>query len=150
MLEEEGIIVDLVDGRAVVKAHRSGMCNSCSASRSCHSEDEKDMIIEVRNPVNAKVGQRVKIALSSGSVMYASIIIYLVPLISLFIGAITGKWVAIGVNNTINQELSEVAFAIVFLIISFFIIRACNKRVEENPDFRPIITEILDGNVQSH
>ncbi len=150
MLEEEGIIVDLVDGKAVVKAHRSGMCNSCTASRSCHSEGEKDMIIEVRNPVNAKLGQRVKIALSSGSVIYASIIIYLVPLISLFIGAITGKWVVIGLNYSINQELSEAAFAIVFLIASFLIIRACNKRAEGNPDFIPVITEILDGNVQSH
>lgn len=150
MLEEEGIIVDLVDGKAVVKAHRSGMCGSCSSSKSCHSEGEKVMIIEARNPVNAKVGQRVKIALTSGSVMYASIIIYLVPLISLFIGAITGKWVAIAVNYTINQELSEAAFAIVFLIASFLIIGACNKRIAGNPDFIPVITEILNGNLQSH
>jgi sigma-E factor negative regulatory protein RseC len=150
MLEEEGIIVDLVNGKAVVKAHRSDMCGSCSSSKSCHSEGEKVMIIEARNPVNAKVGQRVKIALTSGSVMYASIIIYVVPLISLFIGAITGKWVAIAVNYPINQELSEAVFAIVFLIASFLIIWACNKRIEGNPDFIPVITEILNGNLQIH
>lgn len=147
MVEEEGIIVNVIDGRAIVKAQRSGMCGSCSASKSCHMEGEKDMMIEARNPVEAKVGQRVKIALASRSILYASIVIYLIPLMSLFIGALAGRWVAIGLNYAINQEISEATVGIIFLVASFLILRMYFKKIEGNPDFIPIITEILDGSL---
>lgn len=147
MVEEEGIIVNLVNGKAVVKAQRSGMCGGCSASKSCYMEGENIMMIEARNPVEAKVGQRVKIALASRSIMYASITIYLVPLVSLFVGALAGRWVALGLNYAVNQEIFEAAIGIIFLAVSFLILKAYNKNIEGNPDFIPVITEILDGSL---
>lgn len=148
MVEEEGIIVNLIDGKAIVKAQRTGMCGDCSASKSCYTEDKNDMMIEAKNPINAKVGQRVKMVLASGSIMRASIIVYLVPLISLFIGALTGKWVAIRLNYSIDQEIFEAALGIIFLVASFLALKAYNTKIGGNPDFIPVITEILDGNLQ--
>lgn len=147
MVEEEGIIVNVIDGMALVKAQRSGMCGDCSASKSCHMEGETNMTIEARNSVDAKVGQRVKIALASKSVMYASFIMYLVPLISLFVGALAGRWVAIRLNYAINQEIFEAVMGIIFLAASFLILKVYNKKIEGNSNFIPVITEILDGNL---
>lgn len=147
MVEEEGIIVDVIDGKAVVKTQRSGMCSECSAVKSCHMEGEKDMMVEARNPVGAKIGQRVKISLASRSIIYASIIIYLVPLIFLFMGALAGRWIALYLNYSAREEFFEVTIGTMSLVASFLILKVYNKKIEESSNFRPTITEILDGNI---
>ena len=148
MVEEEGTIVNLHDGKAIVRAQRTGMCGDCSASKSCHMGEGVSMMIEARNPVDAKIGQRVRISLASRSIMYASIMVYLVPLIFLFIGALAGKLISINLNYPEHQEIFEAAFGIIFIAASFIILRLYNNKIEGSPDFIPVITEILDGNLK--
>jgi len=93
-------------------------------------------MLEAENPIGAKVGQEVNVSVQTESELKASFIIYVIPTISLFIGAILGYYL----DLLKNRELSSCIFSIFFVILAFFGIRQYSKKCS----FRPVITEILN------
>ena len=69
MIEEEGIVLELKDGIAIVKAQRTTSCDKCATKSVCHGVSETDMVVEALNPINAKVGDRVHISIGAGTVI---------------------------------------------------------------------------------
>ena len=56
MAKEEGIIEKINKQKATVRVKRSTACNHCSSRKSCSSTDNQNMIIELRNDLQANPG----------------------------------------------------------------------------------------------
>ena len=67
----------------------SGDCHKCSGCGAV----QQAMLLSVQNPLGAKPGQMVTISASSGPVLAAAAILYLVPLVLFFVGYLAGEMI---------------------------------------------------------
>jgi len=143
MIEEEGIVLALLNQqRAVVLVQKSGACAHCSAAAACGgAEDGQSRQVEVRNPLGARVGDRVRVAVSTRAFLGASFWLYVMPLLALVAGGLLGQLTA-GHFGLDAERLSAI-MGTLGLIGSFLLLRLVGRRLAGN-DHIPCIIAVLD------
>ncbi|AMM41413.1 Positive regulator of sigma(E), RseC/MucC [Candidatus Desulfofervidus auxilii] len=134
--KERGTVISVSDERAKIKLVRSMACEGCPGSGLCGILSKRYRMLEAENPVGATPGQEVIVSLQAENELKASFIIYVIPTISLFIGAILGYYLKLWGSS----DSSAAFLSIVFLILAFLGIRQYSKKFT----FRPVITEVLN------
>ena len=99
--ESEGIVIETSESIAKVRASRHEDCKSCGA---CAGDNA--IVVDAKNPVGAKPGQHVVFEIKDAHMLRAAFIVYILPLIAIFVGALLGTWV----GNYVGH--SEIAFQI--------------------------------------
>lgn len=99
MLETRAIVVQLEGAEAVVEAVQGGGCGLCASSKGCGSDKMSQMLcvrprqFRVRNDINARIGDEVQVAVADGLLLRSALILYGLPLLLLFGGALLGsRW----------------------------------------------------------
>jgi sigma-E factor negative regulatory protein RseC len=95
MLKENAIVVSTSHGLAKVAIVRSEACGSCPAKSMCSAAKGNLNILEVRNPVEAKPGEKVVIELQPAMLVKATAMLYLLPAVAMVAGATAG-WLRSG------------------------------------------------------
>lgn len=99
MLETRAIVVQVEGGQAFVQANQGGGCGQCSG-KGCGSEKLSRLFcseprrFRVDNPVNARVGDEVIVSVAEGALLRSIGLVYLLPLLLLFTGALLGALLA--------------------------------------------------------
>ena len=130
------------DGWAMVVTEKGDACNNCESAQFCHSlADCSRMETRVLNRANARVGDRVTISLSSSSVFKSAMILYILPTLSLILGAIIGS----GLHNYlgIGETGAAILFGFAGLILGFTIAGLISKRQTAGSKLTPVITRII-------
>ena len=142
MIEEEGIVVEVIGNNARVSIMTKSACDSCAASGVCHPGEQEFM--EASNPLGAKKGQKVKVALAPQVFLKASLILYGIPM-AVFIGAaILGKNIGLKYGTEASSDLWAFVAGMACMVVSFLGIRMYNKKVEKTQQYKPVIIEILE------
>ncbi|MEJ2638123.1 MAG: SoxR reducing system RseC family protein [Desulfosarcinaceae bacterium] len=124
MVEQIGIVIQTEsDGWASVQTDRKGACGGCHSGPGggCHGcLATTKHISRVSNPVGARPGDMVKIAMRSEDMFKGAIILYVLPIVTLLVGAFIGNWIAglIGWPQTAGSifgAVSGLAFAVLLL-----------------------------------
>ena len=137
------------DGWAMVVTEKGDACNSCESAQFCHSlADCSRMETRVRNRANAKVGDRVTVSLSSSSVFKSALILYILPTLSLLIGAISGS--EFHHNMGIGETGAAILFGFVGLVLGFTIAGLISKYQTAASKLTPVITGIIQPIGESH
>ena len=92
MLSEEGVVKELKGERARVTTQRGAACADCGTRHACKAlggSDEAE--ITALNRAEAKVGDVVELVLPEKALLWASVMVYLLPVVGLLIGAILGN-----------------------------------------------------------
>ena len=86
----------LPNDRARVRVVRMEACQACEARGSCMSlgGQTEDFHVDVVNGVGARPGDRVSLSLPGATLLLASAFLYLIPAMTLFVGAALGGWLA--------------------------------------------------------
>lgn len=138
MNKEKGIITRTEGDIAWVKVRRSSMCESCNSKNICNTlSDGNTMEAEVYNPVNARVDDRVEFMISTSSLLKITTLLYIVPVIFLLIGAISGY------NHFSPPEFYALILGLSGFFLSYFIIRFISQRMVRKRKFTPEIIRIL-------
>jgi sigma-E factor negative regulatory protein RseC len=142
MIIEKGEVVELMDGLAVVVVSRSSACEGCGARGVCHTfGGDKDAKVSVENTIEAKTGDMVEIGIDEASLVTASFIVYIVPVIALLMGAGVGQFVSGYINIS---EGGGAAFGGLFaMIASLLLIRFLNPVFEKYRSMRPKIIKVV-------
>ncbi|KAF5084915.1 SoxR reducing system RseC family protein [Acetobacterium wieringae] len=134
--EETGIVIETSENKAKVKASRHGDCENCGV---CPGDNA--MVVEVQNLIGAKVGQRVAFEIQEANMLWAAFVVYLLPLLALFVGALGG-----GILGT-NLGQPVLAFQIVggsvFFTVAVIYLKRYDQAVKKNDKLLPVITKIL-------
>lgn len=100
MVKEKATVVALEGDDAWVETTRQSSCGSCESSSGCGTATFSKVLgnrpfrVRVTNPLHAKVGQRVTIAVPENGLMRGAALLYMVPLLALFLSAVAGEWIA--------------------------------------------------------
>jgi sigma-E factor negative regulatory protein RseC len=130
------------DGWAMVVTERDDACSNCESAQFCHSLADCSRIeTRVLNRANAEVGDRVVISLSSISVFKGAMILYILPTVSLLVGAIGG----FGLHKQldIGGNLAAILFGFVGLLLGFTIAGLISRSQKVSSSLTPVITRII-------
>lgn len=142
IVEEVGIIKNIDGMTATVSIPRKSACEGCSFS-ACKTGKE-GMLIEALNPVNARVGQKVRIVMKPYTYLKGSAIVYGIPAIALVSGAVLGKEVLSRYFVRTDPDILSAITGFIAFALSFLLIKVWSKKTAEKEDIKPVIEEILE------
>lgn len=146
MLEEEGRVTAIDGNYAYVAARPSSACEGCSQKGVCHVlGGSGDMIIKAVNDVRAGIGDNVVVAISSGTFLKASALVYLLPVAALIAGGVFGKSLAPHLELNIQAEAVSAIFGFISLVVSFVAVRLLSKKIGESEENLARVIKVLDA-----
>jgi sigma-E factor negative regulatory protein RseC len=142
IVEEIGVIISIDGITAKISVPRKSACEGCSAG-TC-KPGEQFMQIDALNPINARVGQKVRIVMRPYSYLKGSLIVYGIPALALVIGAILGKEVFSSFFTGVDPDLISASFGFGAFAIFFLLIKIWSSKVNKKQELKPIIKEIIE------
>jgi len=143
MATEQGIVVRTDSRGAWVKTNKSGSCEGCSARGSCHSlSDRGEMEVKAINEAGAKVGDRIVMSFDSASLLKATFLLYVFPILLLIIGAAIGQETAPYFDFNPSGFSAIIGFSFFFAAVLIIKVRA--NKLAKKKEYRPKIIKVLN------
>ncbi len=130
---EVGVIKEIKDNKAIITMERKSACAGCHACEVSH--DKQEMTMTAINECNGKIGDNVAVELVVDRLMFATIILYGIPLVTTVLGFFIGYYV-------FNSEVVSFIMGIVFMLITYFIIKRC-EGFFNNDKYIPVARKIV-------
>lgn len=146
MIEEQGTIIRINNNIAFISIEKGAECDSCGSKALCKpgEGEDKSMIVEALNPIEAHVGERVVFTVGAATVLRAGMMLYLVPLLSFIAGVVVGQVLGPELMPDSNLDLVSAVLGFAFVVISFVGLRIYGKRAETNDTYRPSIVRVIE------
>jgi len=128
MIEELAVVVKIDNHQVWVESGQTSACGGCLQKTSCTTNVIGSVLKKKSVPVDCdiplKIGDNVMVAIDENLLLSASLLLYLLPLIALFIGA----GIADGLlDNSAFADLWIAASAIVSFLLSLWLINKVQK-----------------------
>lgn len=140
-MDQVGYILGTENGKARVEVKRlsgcSGTCKSCSGC------DTPSVVVDLDNSIGAKIGDRVEIKGKGNTILKYTFLIYMIPFAMLVIGLVAGitRFKSLGYAN---YELYGFLVGIIFLILSFGILKLVDNRAKSKTKDMMKIVKIIN------
>ena len=144
MATEHGIVIRTDSHEAWVKTVKSGSCEGCTARGACHSHslsDSGEVEVNAINEAGAKVGDRIVLSFQTSSLLKATFLLYVFPILFLIFGAAIGQQTAPYFNFDSSGFSAIIGFSFFFAAVLVIKIKA-NKMAKKN-EYRPKIIKVL-------
>jgi sigma-E factor negative regulatory protein RseC len=144
---EQGVVTKVGIGTAWIKTTKSDACKGCSARNSCHSMggEEAEVEVEVVNAVNAQPGDRVVISFETTSLLKATFLIYVFPIVCLLAGALVGRELSPLLDWGESTAAGVIGFSAFFVSMLFVYYKA--NRMAKKDQYRPRVLRIIGPHV---
>ena len=141
MSAERGTVEKVEANWAWVKTKRSSACSSCASRHHCLTQGSDQMLVKAQNTARAKKGDEVELYLSSKTKLKGTAIVYLIPVLGIFVGAFSADPLsaAIGLNPSVGMAL----FTLAGLISSIFLLRYLASRMDAQQDLIPSVRRVV-------
>ncbi len=147
MLEETAVVSRIVENQIWVHAGgRSSSCGKCSQSSSCSTQLLEKFIAKREIPVDTELfleqGDKIILAIDEAQLIKGSLLIYILPLLALFFGALLGETLA-SYWSAFNPDLvvSIVTISCFFLVL--VILNKCQYTLLVQQFARPVVVRKL-------
>jgi len=131
----EGTVVSVEGNKARVRVATTPECTGCSSRSHCHMGSETSRDITVINEYGAAVSDRVILESGAGGVLFSSVLIWIVPLLSMFAGY--------GIGTRFGSGIVPIAGAFLFLVLAFGLLKVLDNTLAGGKTFYPRITHII-------
>ena len=146
MATEQGIVIKTDSKATWVKTVKSGNCAGCSARGSCHGMGGGDeMEVKVINEAGAKVGDRIVLSFKTSSLLKATFLLYVFPILFLIVGAVFGQ--AMASRFDFNPSGLSAIMGFSFFFAALLIIKTTANKLAKKNEYRPKIIKILNAKV---
>jgi sigma-E factor negative regulatory protein RseC len=138
-MEEIGRVFDFGEESTLVRVEieGKGACHSCASRHVCvpFGEDNR-MMTEAINERGARPGDLVRIEMSPKSTISAAFLLYVLPVVALFLGYALGF-------SAMREEKYGIVSGLVLFALSFILLRALNPVFSKGKRFRPVVVDII-------
>jgi sigma-E factor negative regulatory protein RseC len=145
MATEEGIVTKIgadESQTAWVKTSQSSACKSCSARHNCNPDTKgQEREVEAINLVGAKVGDRIQISIETGSLLKATFLLYVFPVISMLCGGLVGNQLSVYIG--LDPSPAAALVAAISFVGAMVVVRLRAGRMALKLEYRPKITRII-------
>jgi sigma-E factor negative regulatory protein RseC len=144
MIEESAKVIACDGDYAVVETQTKAACGSCHAEQSCSTSVLAGLFkrrrnhLKVLNPIHATPGQRVVIGLQERALVSASLVAYLLPLVSLILVSIAAQQAALHLGWP-DGELGGILGGLLGLTIGLYVLKRYASNSSRDAGFRAVI-----------
>lgn len=144
MIEETGQVVALRGELAEVICHRRSACGGCAVNGACGTSlverwlGQRPLRLLAANAIRARPGEPVVIGLPAATLPLAAAVLYLLPLLTLFLGGWVGGWWG-GLNATTGMDGAALIGGMAGLGLGLWLSARFNARHAQDPRFQAII-----------
>lgn len=143
MATEEGLVLRTSPDKATawVRTVRSAACDHCHSRESCRTlGGGNDMEVETNNQAGAKAGDLVVINFSTASLLKATFLIYMFPIICLMLGAAIGY----KLSGPLAMDESLLSGLIGFgaFVLSILFVRVRGNYMAKSATYQPTIIRV--------
>lgn len=141
MATEEGTVIAVDNDTARIKTVKSAACEACAAKSSCNAMGGgNDMEVNAINTVHAEVGDTVILKFETTSLLKATFLLYVFPILCLLAGAVIGEKTAplLGVDPIAFSAILGFAF----FGAAIFFVRYQGNRMGALKQYQPRILRI--------
>lgn len=147
MMTALATVIDIQDGIVVVGCQQKTSCNHCSSKDSCGTGivskalpgKEHHWAFHTEQPVS--IGQLVEIGLPEKNLLQSAAIVYLTPLVFLFVGSLLSEWFL-----SPMIDIGEATTIIVSLLSGFAgykLAKVLSYRIEQNTEQQVSLLRVL-------
>jgi sigma-E factor negative regulatory protein RseC len=143
MIEQTAVVVELDEEFAWVEAERESTCGKCAAKAGCGTSVLSRLVgnkvarMRAINKPGAQIGDTVIVGLKEAAMLKGSVAIYLLPLLFMFLFAITGKLVAVQVQAA--TEVFSIIFGTAGLVVGGLWLLRFTRRIQHDDQYQPVI-----------
>ena len=136
MSEAQGVVT-AIDGDYAIVHTEEGGCGRCHEQGGCGGVSVGRMFCSaprswrVLNPRGAVIGEKVRVAVAEGAVGASALLIYILPLVLLFGGALLG--------GALWSDIGAIAGAAAGLLVAWRVVSHQQKKRHCDPRFHPHI-----------
>jgi len=141
VIEETGRVVAIEPGAVWVETVRVSACQQCSANKGCgHAMVDRQQAgsrarVRALNQLSLELDQQVVLGLPEGALLRGALMVYLVPLVLLFIGALLGDWGW--------PDVGAVPAGLAGLCVGFGLNRWYSRQHQADPAWHPQVLRTL-------
>jgi sigma-E factor negative regulatory protein RseC len=140
-LREKALVVENKGNDAKVEILRSSACDHC---RACSvGTEKKPLFVWAKNPLKARVGQLVEVEMQASTMLLATLIVYVIPLVA-FIAGIGLGYSGAGFFHIKSTELFSLLIGLIFMGLSFLGIHFYSQNAEKSKKYFSNIVNILE------
>jgi sigma-E factor negative regulatory protein RseC len=99
------------------------------------------MVVKAQNSVGAKKGDEVELYLSSKTKLKGTAIVYLIPVLGIFVGAFSAEPLSAAFG--LNPSLGMAVFTIIGLVSSVFLMRHLANRMAADRSLIPEVKRVI-------
>ena len=141
MPTEEGVVEKIVKDKAVVRIQKSSACAHCESRGACQVLSDREVRVEVRNDLEAGVGDCVQLSVPAGSMIKLSMLIYLFPVVALIVGAYAGgAWAE---SFRMDSTLASIVGGGIAMGITYFVLKWFDRRSAMKDEYQPRMMRFL-------
>ncbi|TAK63447.1 SoxR reducing system RseC family protein [Methylobacter sp.] len=141
MIEELAVVVKIDNHQIWVESGPYGACGGCLQKASCSTNAIGSVLkkksVPVDSDIRLKTGDQVMVAIDENLLLRASLLLYLLPLIALFIGAGMADWLL--ADNVKFADLWIAGSAVLSFLVSLWLINKAQSLFLLNYYARPVV-----------
>lgn len=144
MMEENARVVDVQPGFVWVETERKSTCslnNGCGSAVLAKVLGARRTRIRALNALSAEVGDEVVLGLAEAALIRGSLVLYALPLLALFLGALAGESVS-RLLRLASGEAGTIVFALAGLAAGFYGVRYFTRRINNDPRYQPVVLRL--------
>lgn len=142
MATEQGVVIRTDSTAAWVKTVRTSACQGCIAKGSCHTMGGgNDMEVKAMNEVGAKAGDRIILGFKTTSLLKATFLLYVLPILVLITGAALGQKIAPMFD--FNPSAFSAILGFSFFFAAILIVKTRANQLAKKIEYQPKIVKIL-------
>jgi positive regulator of sigma E activity len=101
------------------------------------------VLIEAENTVGSQVGDKVLLKLNPGAPMIAILMVFGLPLLMLFLGAVLADIISVKIGYENQRQIFSIAGGASLFLLSFIPLKIYDKRSGKSEKCNAVITEVL-------
>ena len=142
MATEQGVVTRVTPHTAWVKTTRTEACQSCTARKTCHTlGGGTETEVEAVNAPAAQPGDRVLLMFKTTSLLKATSLIYLLPIIVLLCGAGVGHQLAALLDWDPSIAAAVIGFCFFGAALAY--VKKQGNRMADHAAYQPQIIRVL-------
>lgn len=141
MIEELAVVVKIENHQVWVESGQNSACGGCLQKASCTTNALGSVLkkksVPVDSDIQLKAGDEVMVAIDENLLLRASLLLYLLPLIALFSGAVIADWLL--ADNAPFADLWIAGSAFLSFLFSLWLINKAQSLLILNYYARPVV-----------
>lgn len=143
MIEEQAVVISCEGEFAWVETQRQTACGQCAVNKGCGTSVLAQVLgnrrtrVRAINPKGARAGDTVVIGLEEGAFLRGSMAVYLLPLLTLFLGGLFGEMIA--GRMVPGQEWPVLLGALAGGLLGMWWLRRFSQRIMQDRRYQPVI-----------